>query len=135
MPRPRVGPLVRLYVDEDVCRCLAPLLRARGFSARSVYEERREGFTDEDQLRRASHLRTPLLTHNRRDFLALDAQYRRTGAEHHGIVVVDQIALGGYRRLQRLVTRTMRLLRALEGHDTRNEVYRLNRQVASARLR
>ena len=77
----------RLYLDEDVTPDLAPLLRDRGYDAISVHEVGADGFTDGEQLERATGEGRVLLTYNYRDFLLVSEEWSRAGRSHAGVVI------------------------------------------------
>lgn len=79
-----------LYLDEDVDILIATLLRARGFDVHTVHELGQEGRTDEEQLTFAVSERRVLVTHNRRDFERLAAQYVDTGRPHAGMILAGR---------------------------------------------
>lgn len=95
---------IGLLLDEDVRPLLAETLRQRGFDARHVAELKRSGFSDAEQLDFAVKQRRALLTHNIRDFLLLDREYRRRKGTHYGILVSDQVPF------RELLRRTLRCL-------------------------
>lgn len=82
-----------LLLDEDVRVLLAGALRDRGYDAVHVLEADRGGRSDPEQLAYAVAQGRAILTHNIRDFMVLDREYRATGKEHCGIIVSDQIPL------------------------------------------
>jgi len=79
---------LRYLLDEDVPPAVADGLRARRVDAVSVYAIGRAGrrIADADQLSYAAAEGRVLVTYNRDDFMALDAEWRRTGREHAGIL-------------------------------------------------
>lgn len=56
-------------------------------------ELERTGKTDAEQLEYAINQQRAILTHNIRDFIILDRQYRNNGREHFGILLSDQVTL------------------------------------------
>lgn len=82
-----------LLLDEDVRVVLADILRQRGYDAIHVLEIGRAGRSDLDQFTYAVSQERALLTHNIRDFLAIDDRYRTEGHEHFGIMVSDHVQL------------------------------------------
>lgn len=100
---------IRLLLDEDVRPLLADILRQRSYDVIHVAEISRGGLTDLEQLDFAVSQRRAILTHNFRDFVALDRNYRETGKEHFGIVLSVQIPL------RELLPRSLRFLNR---HDT-----------------
>jgi hypothetical protein len=88
--------VARLYLDSDVSRWLAPLLRAAGHDATTAHAEGRRGASDDEQLLFAAQEGRVLLTHNRADFVLLHGAWRRWPAAwgvaapaHPGILVLD----------------------------------------------
>ncbi len=81
---------VRVFTDEHIFRYLARALRGRGYDAESCQEAGRasQGISDEGQLVYASQSTRAVLTENARDFLRLDAKWKRAGRRHAGIIVV-----------------------------------------------
>jgi hypothetical protein len=101
------GPLfVRLYLDEDVHRRVATALRLRHFDVVSAHEVQRWGLSDEQQLSYAASEGRALFTYNAVDYVGLHLDWLRSGQEHHGIIVSDQLPIGEtVRRLLRLLNR------------------------------
>jgi len=83
-----------LLLDEDVRIVLADILRQRGHDAIHVLEIGRAGRSDLEQFTYAVSQERALLTHNIRDFLAIDDRYRTEGHEHFGIIVSDHVQCG-----------------------------------------
>jgi uncharacterized protein (DUF433 family) len=103
--RVAIGPPgARVFLDEDVHPSLAPALRRHGFDAVHAGEVGRRSHSDAEQLAFAAAEQRVLVTHNRRDFLALARQWWDRHAHHAGIVYARQ-APGGepLRRLLRLL--------------------------------
>lgn len=67
----------------------------------------------------ASHQRA-ILTHNIRDFIILDRQYRHNGKEHCGILLSDQIIF------RELLQRSLRVLGIHTAEDVNNNIFWLN---------
>ena len=107
---------IRLFVDEDVRPLLAETLRQRGFDARHVLELKRGGLGDAEQLAFAAKQRRALLTHNVRDYVRLDREYRGKGQLHWGILVCDQVPF------RELLRRTLRCLARKGDAEIRNQV-------------
>ncbi|MDA2925121.1 DUF5615 family PIN-like protein [Acidobacteria bacterium AH-259-L09] len=95
---------ISLLLDEDVRVILADILRQRSYDAVHVLEIGRGGRSDREQLAHAASLDRTILTHNIRDFLFLDREYREERKEHAGIIVSDQVPL------KELLRRTLRCL-------------------------
>lgn len=106
----------RLLIDEDVRLLLSETLRRRGFNAQHVVELNRAGLSDSEQLTFAVRQRRAFLTHNVRDYVLLDREYRAKGQSHYGILVSDQVAF------RELVRRILRCLGRKTEADIRNEI-------------
>jgi hypothetical protein len=72
---------------------LAPALRRRSYHAESCAEAGRanQKIPDADQLAYAAQSGRAILTFNVADFYSLDARWKASGREHHGIVVSVEI--------------------------------------------
>jgi hypothetical protein len=73
-------------LDEDISGRVAEGLRARDVDAVWVHELNRTGLADEDELAFSVEEGRVLVTYNRADFQALDAQWRMMGLTHPGIL-------------------------------------------------
>jgi predicted nuclease of predicted toxin-antitoxin system len=75
---------MRFLLDEDLSQRVAEGLRVRGVDTISVHEVGRGNrrIPDEQQLVFATDQSRVLVTYNRADFQALDAEFRRTGRPH-----------------------------------------------------
>ena len=62
---------IRLYLDEDVFKAIAPALRARGFDAVSVHELHHYGWSDAEHLAYAAGEGRAIFTFNAVDYIAL----------------------------------------------------------------
>ncbi len=107
---------IRLLLDEDVRPLLAQTLRQRGFDARHVSELKRSGLSDSEQLGFAAKQRRAFVTHNIRDLVLLDREYRTKGQTHFGILVCNQVPF------RELLRRTLRCLDRESEADIRNQV-------------
>jgi len=107
---------VRLYLDEDVHRRVASALRLRHFDVVSAHEVQRWGLTDEQQLSYAAEEGRALFTYNAADYLQLHLDWLRSGQEHQGIVISDQLPIG------ETVRRLLGLLNRVTADDMRNEL-------------
>lgn len=107
---------ITLLLDEDVRVVLGEILRQRGYDAIHVLEVGRAGRSDPEQLAYATSQGRAILTHNIRDYILLDKQYREQSREHAGIIVSDQIPL------RELLRRTLRFLSHHTGEELRNKV-------------
>ena len=81
---------IRLYLDEDVFKDVAPALRARGFDAVSVHELGHYGWSDAEQLAYATAEGRAIFTFNAPDYVALHSKYMSEGKRHSGIIVSKQ---------------------------------------------
>ena len=95
---------VKLYLDEDVRKLLAIILRDRGYDVISAVEVPLIGVSDRKQLEFAAQENRAILTHNIRDFIMLAREYKSASKPHSGIIVSDQLELG------ELLNRCLRLL-------------------------
>jgi predicted nuclease of predicted toxin-antitoxin system len=107
---------IRLLIDEDVHLLLGKTLRRRGFDAQHVVELKRSGLTDPEQLAFAVKQRRAFLTHNIRDYVLLDREYRSKRQTHYGILVCDQVPF------RDLLRRTLRCFGRRSETDIRNQV-------------
>ncbi len=106
---------IRLLIDEDVYLLLATTLRQRKFDAQHVIELKRCGLSDPEQLAFAVKQKRAFLTHNIRDFVLLDREYRAQEQTHFGILVCDQVPF------RELLRRTLRCLGRTPAADIRNQ--------------
>jgi hypothetical protein len=81
---------IRLYLDEDVFKNIAPALRARGFDAISVHELDHYGWSDAEHLTYAAAEGRALFTFNASDYITLHGEYLAEGKLHAGIIVSKQ---------------------------------------------
>jgi predicted nuclease of predicted toxin-antitoxin system len=88
-----------------------PRYFARDYDAVHVNEKGRSGLTDRDQLAFAAAEHRVIVTHNRRDFLALAAEWWTRGAPHAGIIYARQAPSG------ELLRRLLALLNTLTAED------------------
>ena len=109
-------PAPTLLLDEDVRVILAEILRQRGYDTVHVLEVGRAGRSDADQLEYALKEGRAILTHNIRDYVLLDQDYRDRQTEHAGIIVSDQVPL------RELLRRTLRFLSRTKDKEARNRV-------------
>jgi predicted nuclease of predicted toxin-antitoxin system len=84
---------LRILLDEDLSQRVAEGLRQRGIDAISVHELAREGLPDEEQLAFAAEQGRLLITYNRADFQALDAEWRSQRRHHAGILWCNERTL------------------------------------------
>ena len=105
-----------LLLDEDVRVLLGEVLRQRGYDVIHVLEVDRGGKNDPEQLDYAASQGRAILTHNIRDYLALDQAYRAAGKDHYGIIVSDQVPL------RELLRRTLRFVNQRSAEEIRRNV-------------
>jgi hypothetical protein len=95
-------------MDEDMMsHSLVNALRSRGIDVKTVLEEKREGFSDESQLKWATREGRIICTANIADFIQLHIRFIEIGQEHSGIILVtqQQYSVGGYlRALMKLIS-------------------------------
>ena len=107
---------IRLYLDEDVHKRVASALRLRHFDVVSAHEVAGWGLTDEEQLSYAVTEGRALFTYNIADYLQLHLNWLRSGKEHYGIIVSDQISISETMR------RLLNLLNRVTADEARNRV-------------
>jgi predicted nuclease of predicted toxin-antitoxin system len=78
---------VKFYLDADLSRKIAELLRRRGFDAVSAFEVQKAQSSDQEQLDLASREGRCFVTRNARDFIDLSEQAVRRHAPHAGIIL------------------------------------------------
>jgi len=81
---------IRLYLDEDIVKNVAPALRARGFDAISVHELSHYGWSDAEHLTYAAAERRAIFTFNAPDYITLHKDYLAKRKPHAGIIVSKQ---------------------------------------------
>jgi len=113
---PEAPLFIRLYLDEDVHRRMASALRLRHFDVVSAHEVRRWGLSDEEQLSYAAAEGRALFTYNAADYLQLHLDWLRSGQQHQGIIVSDQLPIG------ETVRRLLSLLNRVTADEMRNEL-------------
>ncbi|HEV3310636.1 MAG TPA: DUF5615 family PIN-like protein [Chloroflexota bacterium] len=77
---------LRFLLDEVTSTRVAVGLRERGVDAVSVHELGHGGLADEDQLLFAAERGRVLMTYDRADYQARDAQWREEAREHAGVL-------------------------------------------------
>jgi len=110
---------VQLYLDTDVQKKLARLLRERGFDAISAYEVGHAHLPDPEHLIYAAEQERVLLTYNIGDFMRLYQAWWNEGRQHAGVVVSRQLPLG------ELLRRTLRLLETVPADEMVNNIRNL----------
>ncbi len=107
---------IALFLDEDVWLGLASVLRENGFNAIHVYECKRGGLSDPEQLAYAAREGRAILTHNIGDFVSLAVDYAVYRRFHAGIILSRQLEKG------ELLRRTQNLLQSLTAVQLQNTV-------------
>lgn len=105
-----------LLLDEDVRPLLAEVLRQRGLDVIHVLDVGRGGYSDEDQLCYAAEQGRAIMTHNIKDFLLLDRQWRDQMVFHQGILMSDQVTF------RELLSRTLKCINHYSADDMRGQV-------------
>lgn len=98
---------VKLYIDEDLTHRLAQVLRGRGYDVVSVHEVGMEGKSDEEQLDYSTRKGRVILTRNTRHFVQLQRTYFRSGKQHAGILVTDDISFAEMLRRLKIFLETV----------------------------
>ena len=81
---------MKLLLDEMISGKVADRLRDRGFDVAAVTEDPAlRGLSDTDIFAAAQLQGRAIVTYNRDDFLAIVRSYGHSGAEHHGLVIVN----------------------------------------------
>ncbi len=113
---PETPLFIRLYLDEDIHKRVASALRLRHFDVVSAHEVGRWGLSDEEQLTYAATEGRTILTYNTPDYLRLHLDWLRSGKEHYGIIVSDQLPIG------ETVRRLLNLLNRVTADEMRNQI-------------
>ena len=84
---------IRLFTDEMINPSLALELRSRGYDVESCEEagRSRQRISDAEQLEYAARQGRTILSFNKRDFIALDRDFKSGGRRHAGMIVAPQI--------------------------------------------
>jgi predicted nuclease of predicted toxin-antitoxin system len=106
---------IRLYLDEDVHKAVAPALQARGFDAVSVHGLRHYGWSDAEHLAYAAAEGRVIFTFNAADYIALHKDCLSQGKSHAGIIVSRQHAI------RETVRRLLDLLNRVAGDEMKNQ--------------
>lgn len=94
---------IRLYIDEDATRsAMIDGLRARGIDVTTVYDARRRGYPDEEQLRYATEHERVLFSFNQKDYMALHKSFLEHDLSHAGIALAAQGRYGIGEQIRRL---------------------------------
>lgn len=78
---------IALYFDEDTEVEIPLRLAGRGWDVNWAQEAGTLRYSDQDQIALAVSQRRAIVTHNRRDFERLHAEYLDTGRTHYGIII------------------------------------------------
>lgn len=73
---------------------LAQALRKRGYDVLHIQELDRKGLPDIEQLQYAVSDQRCFFTYNIKDFIQLHNQFVKSGEEHFGIIVSQQLQIG-----------------------------------------
>lgn len=101
---------MKFYLDEDLSKKIAEILRKNGIDALSVHEAGMAGVSDQEQLDFAARQKRCLVTRNRNDFIRLTIQFFNENRPHQGVLIIpytlpgDQFSLLA-RLLKSLATR------------------------------
>jgi hypothetical protein len=82
---------------------LVSALLLRGVNVTTVRDERRQGQTDEQQLRFAAELGRAIYTFNQKDFMALHTLFLQQGVSHAGITIAPKARYSAGEQMRRLV--------------------------------
>ena len=85
--------MIKLYLDEDVHKKIAPSLRLKGYDVISAHEVQNQGIPDYKQLQYAISRQRAIFTFNVGDFNRLHKEHMQSGNEHCGIVLSKQIPI------------------------------------------
>ncbi len=105
---------IKLYLDEDIFRILAPILRSHDYDVLSVYDVEMTGKTDRKQLEWAAAQDRVIVSFNVRHYADLAETFYNEGKTHAGILVSPQI---GFSDLLRLI---LNVLSKSKSDDLRN---------------
>jgi hypothetical protein len=108
---------IRLYLDEDVFKDIASVLRRRGFDVVSVHELGHYEWPDADHLAYAAAQGRALFSFNAVDYLALHRTYLEEGKHHAGIVVSKQ------HPLRETIQRLLQLLNQVTADEMRDQFW------------
>jgi predicted nuclease of predicted toxin-antitoxin system len=114
---------IRLYLDADIPRGLAPALRQRGFDVESAYEAHNLALLDFEQLEYAVSQERALMTFNIRDYAILHRSWLKGNREHFGIAVSPQIPK---RQFGVLLRRTLKFLSSQSSEEIYNNFFFLS---------
>jgi len=108
---------IRLYLDEDVFKDVAPALRARGFDATSVHELGHYGWPDREHLAYAAAEEQAIFTFNAADYVALHRRYLAEGKPHARIIVSKQYPI------RETLRRLLDLLNRVTADEMQNQLW------------
>ena len=108
---------IRLYLDEDVHKAVAPALQARGFDAVGAHNLRHYGWSDAEHLAYAAAEGRAVFTFNASDYTALHKTYLSEGRSHAGIIVSKQHSI------RETTRRLLDLLNRITGDEMKNQLW------------
>jgi predicted nuclease of predicted toxin-antitoxin system len=108
---------IRLYLDEDVFKTIAPALRARGFDAVSVHELGHYGWSDAQHLAYAADNGRAIFTFNASDYIVLHRKYLAEGKPHAGIITCKQ------HPIRETIRRLLDLLNRVNAGEMQNQFW------------
>ncbi len=108
---------IRLYLDEDVFKSIAPALRARGFDVTSVHDLQHYGWSDAEHLAYAAKEGRALFTFNAADYIALHTVYVSEKKPHAGIIVAKQ------HPIRETIHRLLALLNRVTSDEVKNQLW------------
>ncbi len=86
--------MIKLYLDEDVHKKIAPALRLKGYDVISTHEVHQQSLSDYQQLEYAIFQERAIFSFNIGDFSRIHKEYMKNGNHHFGILLSKQIPLG-----------------------------------------
>lgn len=81
---------MRFFLDEDLSDEVARIARNLGLEAQSVHELDRRGLSDDEQFDYAIEEEMVMVTRNRDDYLALNAQHHGAETLNCGLLIVSR---------------------------------------------
>ncbi len=86
--------MIKLYLDEDVHKKIAPALRLKGYDVMSTHEVHQQSLSDYQQLEYAISQKRAIFSFNTGDFSRIHKEYMKNEKNHFGILLSKQIPLG-----------------------------------------
>lgn len=83
--------MIKLYLDEDVHKKVAPALRIKGYDVVSAHEVKNWGLSGIQQLEYAVSNGRSIFTFNCGDFIRLHNKYLESKKRHFGILLSKQV--------------------------------------------